>query len=36
VKELTDDELHALIIEMSSKQINNNALPDIELVDEEL
>ena len=36
VKELSDDELHALIIEMSNKQINNNALPDIEMVEEEL
>ena len=33
VKELSDEELQTLIIEMSKNKINNNALPDIELVD---
>jgi hypothetical protein len=35
VKELSDDELHALIIEMSSNKINNKPIPDIEVVEED-
>lgn len=35
VKELSDEELQTLIIEMSKNKINNNALPDIELVEED-
>jgi len=34
VKELSDAELQALIMEMSSNKINNKPIPDIEVVEE--
>ena len=36
VKELSDDELQTLILEMSKKQINNKPIPDIEVEEEEV
>jgi hypothetical protein len=35
VKELSDEELQALIVEMSNNKINNAPLPDIEIVEED-
>ncbi len=35
VKELSDEELQTLIIEMSKNKINNKPIPDIEIVEED-